>query len=193
MPTQNRGMSPGRRGQGRSTQGNRYDDDYGYGRREQYDGYDDDRGGGRGHRRFTSTDEDEQRRNSSMAEQTSYGGRSRGYNDDYDEYDDYDDYDSYDDGEGDYYGDERGGRGFASRDQEQQQRTASMSRGTSHGGRGYNDYDDYDDYDQEEDDYNDERGGADSGRGFASMDPERQRRIASKGGRTPHTGRGLWQ
>src|SRR4051812_4859952 len=97
-------------------------------------------------------------------------------------------------------------RGFAAMDPDEQREIASMGGRASHGGRGAN-YRSNDDEGWEEEqgsssrmrsrnDYDDEddnrssRGGGSSRRGFAAMDPDRQREIAAEGGRASHGGRG---
>jgi general stress protein YciG len=88
----------------------------------------------------------------------------------------------------------RSRRGFASMDPERQREIASMGGRASHGGRG-RDWEDEDDDGRgrsarsrsryEEDDDGGRNGGR-SRRGFASMEPERRREIASMGGRASH-------
>ncbi len=130
-------------------------------------------------------------------ERGSHGGRSR----DYDSDDDH----SYrsrrrysdDDDTNERSGSRPNGRqGFASMDPDEQREIASMGGRASHGGRG-RDYDDddtsgrssrrRDDDDYEDRRYSSSRSGT-SRRGFASMDPEEQREIASMGGRASHGG-----
>ncbi len=97
-----------------------------------------------------------------------------------------------------------GRQGFASMDPEEQREIASMGGRASHGSRGrsYESDEDDDDrrsyksrpsssrYNDEDNDY-EERGVRQHGRqGFASMDPEEQREIASMGGRATHGARG---
>jgi len=123
------------------------------------------RGGGRG---FAGMDPERQREIARMGGRASYGGRGREYDEDR------------------YEG--RGGRGFAGMDSERQREIASMGGRASYGGRGR----EYDEDRYQGRDYEDEQGSRrrSSGRGFASMDPERQREIASMGGRASHGGRG---
>src|SRR4051812_14200189 len=104
-------------------------------------------------------------------------------------------------------------RGFASMDRDERRSISSMGGRASHEGQqnyrddDREDYDD-DDYDNDyentsdsyDDDYRDEEDYDDndrdyqrdggSGRGFASMDRDEVRRIASMGGRASHGGRG---
>src|SRR5215469_2920883 len=123
-------------------------------------------------RGFASMDPEQRRRIASEGGRASHGGRGRSHEDDYDE--DYDDdYDEDDD------------RNVSNRYEDEDDDR-------------YNDDDDYD-YDdsgyEDEDEYDDEddrgwqrsrqgRGGRSSSsrRGFASMDPDQQRRIARMGG-----------
>jgi general stress protein YciG len=171
--------------------------------RSRYDEDDDERGGRSSSRRgFAGMDPERQREIASMGGRASHGGQGRDWEDDDDDrressrsrgrsrYDEDED-------------DDRGGRsfsrrGFAGMDPERQREIASMGGRASHGGRG-GDWDDDDRressrsrgrsrYDEDEDD---DRGGRSSSRrGFAGMDPERQREIASMGGRASHGGRG---
>src|SRR5581483_7714936 len=85
-------------------------------------------------------------------------------------------------------------RGFASWEPEEQHQVAS--RGGRHSRGRSDDYEeDYEQprsrrqYEEEENYQTVERGRSWTGRrGFAAMDPERQREIASEGGRAPHRG-----
>jgi len=197
--------------------GRDWDDDERYGRssggyRGQsrqfgYDEYDDDYGRGSSRRGFASMDPDRQREIASMGGRASHGGQGRDWDDD-DRY-----YATrsggfrggsrYDEEFDDDYGRGSSRRGFASMDPDRQREIASMGGRASHGGQG-RDWDDDDRYygarsgggfrgssryDEEfDDDYG--RGRGTSRRGFASMDPERQREIASMGGRASHGGQG---
>src|SRR5438132_540779 len=102
------------------------------------------------------------------------------------------------DRDSDRRGSGRGRQGFASMDPEEQREIASMGGRASHGGRGRDYYDDDESSSRRSSsgrsssrDDDDERGGSGRGRqGFASMDPEERREIASMGGRASHGGRG---
>jgi general stress protein YciG len=91
--------------------------------------------------------------------------------------------------------DQNGGssrRGFASMDPERRREISSMGGHASHGGyggdheRGYDDRQSRSSNRYYENDH--DKDGSSSRRGFASMDPERQREIASMGGRASHGG-----
>lgn len=132
-----------------------------------------------------------------------YGrGHGQNYEDDYDEYQSrshqYDDDYDYEDDDRSYRSSSRGRQGFASMSPEERRRIAAKGGRASHGGRGRSSYrdDDYayaNDYYNKGDDYNydNNRSSSRSSRGrqgFASMDPEKQRRIAAMGGRASHGG-----
>lgn len=94
-------------------------------------------------------------------------------------------------------------RGFAAMDPEERREIARRGGQASHSGS--RDWDRDEDerggsrqrrppryearYEDENEDYGEQRGGR-SRRGFAAMDPEEQREIASRGGRASHGGRG---
>ncbi len=90
----------------------------------------------------------------------------------------------------------KGKQGFASMDDEKQREIASKGGRTKHKGEPPEDQatdaDRRQDSEDDEDDQDDEAGNnrrANKGKqGFASMDPEKQREIASKGGRSSHRG-----
>ena len=135
---------------------------------------------------FASMDPDRQREIAAMGGRASHGGHGRDYDDDdrgrsRSRYDDDDDrgrsrsrYDDDDRG--------RSGRGFAAMDPDRQREIAAMGGRASHGGHG-RDHDD-DDRGRSRSRYDDDDDRGRSGRGFASMDPERRREFASKGGRS---------
>ncbi|HEY8961268.1 MAG TPA: KGG domain-containing protein, partial [Luteolibacter sp.] len=88
------------------------------------------------------------------------------------------------------YGEERGfNRGFSGMDSEPRREFSSRDSSTGREWRGdYRDYDERDGRyarDRSDQDYDEDRRGG-SGRGFASMDPERRREIAARGGRASH-------
>jgi len=94
----------------------------------------------------------------------------------------------------DSYGEERGfNRGFSGMDSEP--RREFSSRGGSAGQEWRGDYRDYDEregrYARDRSDQGyDDRHRSGSSRGFASMDPERRREMAARGGRASHGGYG---
>lgn len=84
------------------------------------------------------------------------------------------------------YDEPRSRRGFASMDPEEHREISREGGRMSHGGQGR---DWNDEYDRERRSFREEGEGGRSRRGFASMDPEEQREIASMGGRASHGGR----
>ena len=155
----------------RGEYGGRYEDDYERGS----DRYDEPRS----RRGFASMDPEEHRQISREGGRMSHGGE-RGR-----------DWDYGDDRERRSFREPDEGawsrRGFASMDPEEQRRIASMGGRASHGGQGRDwNYDD----DRERRSFRVPDEGGRSRRGFAAMDPEEQRRIASMGGRASHGGRG---
>jgi general stress protein YciG len=132
-------------------------------------------------RGFASMDPERRRQIASEGGRASHGGRGRNYEDDYE-----DDYDEDDEDEN---------QGVSNRYEDDEDWDDDDYEDT-----GYEDDDDYDDeYDEEDDEEEDDRGrgrrssnrggrsssgrgGNTSRRGFASMDPEQQRRIARMGG-----------
>jgi general stress protein YciG len=181
-----------------------YDDDRGGGsypasshRWREYD-----QNGGSSRRGFASMDPERRREISSMGGHASHGG----YGGDHERgYDDRQSRSSNRYYENDHDKDGSSSRrGFASMDPERQREIASMGGRASHGGygRGYDDDRSSSRYDSN--DYGSSRGrsssssyrgrehdedyGRSSNRGFAAMDPERRREIASMGGRASHGG-----
>lgn len=171
-------------------------------------------------RGFAAMEPEQRRRIARRGGQASHGGRrsdydyfdederdweeeglqTRGYRDtDYDEYEDEDEgyYADYDEDEDEGYSQSRRGgrgsgrRGFAGMDPERQRRIASMGGRAGHGGRSRDEYEDLD-YERGNGGGSSRRsargGRGTSRRGFAAMDPEKQRRIASMGGRASHGG-----
>jgi general stress protein YciG len=144
--------------------------------------------------RFTSG----RRRNYPERQQDNYANYDRDEGSDYDVESEYDDYDqNYGEEEDNDYafagngtrGNRRGG--FASMDEDEHRRISSAGGRSrwdeDNGGRGYESNHRYrsgriSNYGESENEY-DGRGGAGRGRGFAGMDEEEQREIASMGGR----------
>jgi general stress protein YciG len=126
-------------------------------------------------RGFASMDRDQRRQISSMGGRASHGGQREQYNDsDYDTEDNYEDYD----------------QGYEDEDYDTE---GSYDEGDNYENRGYNTRGYNNDYESRgssryESDYDGGRqhnGGAEN-RGFASMDRDEVRRIASMGGRAAH-------
>src|ERR1700746_2580594 len=127
-------------------------------------------------RGFASLDPERRRRIASEGGRSSHGGHRRGYEDEYDE--DYDD--DYDEDE-DRNCSNRHGNDYDDEDRWDED---------DYENTGYEDEDEYDEDDDDYDRHRSSRGGrrrsgrrgSGSRRGFASMDPEQQRRIARMGG-----------
>jgi general stress protein YciG len=138
-------------------------------------------GRGRSSRGFGSMDREEQREIARMGGEASHGGR-RWEEEDYDR------------GRSSRYEDEdrgrnSGRRGFAAMDPEEQREIARMGGRASHGGRRWEDNDDRYENSRSSRNENEDgrsRSSRSSERGFAAMDPEEQREIASMGGRAAH-------
>lgn len=182
------------RGNGRRGQSSRYDHEDQDDRRGRHMPERDEYG------RFVSEDEDNRRHYSDNSGYSSSSGRGRTSHRE-DDYNDREDYDRG--GRSQWRGGNSGGRGFASMDPEEQHEIARRGGEASARMQSRDEYGQFDGYGRgqsssrsrsENDYYDDEddrfRGGNISGnnggnrrRGFATMDPERRREIASRGGR----------
>lgn len=82
----------------------------------------------------------------------------------------------------------KGQQGFASMDEEKQREIASKGGRTKHKGEAPENTADHEDNEGQDHEEQNNRHANKGKQGFASMDPEKQREIASKGGRASHRG-----